>query len=61
VKAVLEILLFCDEEADLSMTSLRAILDIGLLDMQPQYLKLKTTELHPILAMIISNAEKQNR
>ncbi|WP_339887074.1 alanine/ornithine racemase family PLP-dependent enzyme [uncultured Flavobacterium sp.] len=27
-----------DENADLSQTSLRAILDIGLLDMQPQYL-----------------------
>ena len=28
-----------DESADLSQTSLRAILDFGLLDMQPQYLK----------------------
>jgi predicted amino acid racemase len=28
-----------DENTDLSLTSLRAILDIGLLDMQPQYLE----------------------
>jgi predicted amino acid racemase len=28
-----------DEDVDLSHTSLRAILDIGLLDMQPQYLE----------------------
>jgi predicted amino acid racemase len=28
-----------DDDADLGVTSLRAILDIGLLDMQPQYIE----------------------
>jgi predicted amino acid racemase len=54
-----------DEEADLSMTSLRAILDIGLLDMQPQYLEAEDSGItivdasSDMLVIDISNAEKK--
>lgn len=34
-----------NKDADLGVTSLRAILDIGLLDMQPQYLKAEDTDI----------------
>jgi predicted amino acid racemase len=54
-----------DEEADLGMTSLRAILDIGLLDMQPQYLEAEDSGItivdasSDMLVIDISNAEKK--
>lgn len=54
-----------DENADLSHTSLRAILDIGLLDMQPQYLEAEDSGItivdasSDMLVIDISNAEKK--
>ncbi len=52
------------EETDLSATSLRAILDIGLLDMQPQYLETDNPNItivdasSDMMVIDISNSEK---
>jgi len=56
-----------DSNVDLSQTSLRAILDIGLLDMQPQYLKSTDNSITIIdsssdmTVIDISNSEKKYR
>jgi predicted amino acid racemase len=54
-----------DDNADLSVTSLRAILDIGLLDMQPQYITAEDEDItivdasSDMLVIDISNSKKK--
>jgi predicted amino acid racemase len=54
-----------NEDTDLSQTSLRAILDIGLLDMQPQYLETDNPNISIVdassdmMVIDISNSEKE--
>jgi predicted amino acid racemase len=53
-----------DDVTDLGITSLRAILDIGLLDMQPQYIESDDTDItivdasSDMLVIDISNSKK---
>jgi ornithine racemase len=53
-----------NQDVDLSLTSLRAILDIGLLDMQPQYLQTDNPNItivdasSDMMVVDISNSEK---
>jgi predicted amino acid racemase len=56
-----------DNNADLGVTSLRAILDIGLLDMQPQYISAEDEDItivdasSDMLVIDISNSKKKYR
>jgi predicted amino acid racemase len=53
-----------DDDADLGVTSLRAILDIGLLDMQPQYIEADDADITVVDAssdMLVIDIQAQKR